>query len=469
MRSHRLLLRLALAAALAGMAPGCSEDDDRTTLRVETLAAPDSHQFRLLEAALAEFTKENPKIDVELVGERLKLDYLMRSIVARTSADVIEVDSGEIPFLASRGALADLTPHCISLREKCTSTAWLGWEGASDNQFYTIPWAALPTLLLYNKDAFRAAGLREYAPPETWDDLLWTAKRLTRDIDGDGKPDTYGFAFAAKNSVDLGRHFATLMAQLGRHLLTREEGWWAFRMDTEQGRRATEFLLALQKVAPPECVVTDDDRAIEQFHSGTAAMVFASPAGLACEDDSDKRFEVGVAPMPRPEGGVALSDVSFRHFCIPAFVDGKRKAAAIELATFMAGSKAQKLVAYGVDGCVPAISIRNEFLEDDVYTQPRLRAFADTIDETTPRITPTFPSLIWEGKCSEDWLGWIHSILVDDRRTVDEVVVIAQRKGNQALSCLYGTIGHPSLTMQLGMITVGMLVFVAVAYVVARH
>ncbi len=469
MRGHRLLLRLVLAAALAGLPPGCSDDEDRTTLTVQTLAAADSHHYRLLEAALAEFMKEHPKIEVKLIGERLKLDYLMRSIVALTSADVIEVDSGEIPFLATRGALADLTPYCISLREKCTSTAWMARVGTSDKRFYAIPWAALPTLLLYNKDAFRAAGLREHAPPETWDDLRWTAEKLTRDIDGDGKTDTYGFAFAAKNSVDLGRHFATLMAQLGRPLLSREEGRWAFRMDTEQGRRATKFLLALQKVALPECVVTDNERAIEQFNSGVAAMVFASPAGLACGEENGERLEVGVAPMPRPKEGIALSDVSFRHFAVPAFVEGERKAAAIKLATFMAGSKAQKLVAHGVEGCVPAISIRNEFLEDDVYKQPRLSAFADTIDRTTPRITPTFPSLIWEGKCSEDWLGWIHSVLVDDRRTVDEVVVIAQRKGNQALSCLYGVIGHPSLTMQLGMITVGILVFVAVAYVVARR
>lgn len=462
MPHHRLYLRLALAAVLAGLASGCGGDEDRAALTVQTLAAPDSHHFHLLKAALAEFTKEHPEIEVELVGNRLKLDYLMRSIVARQAADVIEVDTGEVPFLAVRGALADLTPDCLSLYPECAPFAWVG---TIEKRFYAIPWTALPTLLLYNKDAFRAAGLRDYAPPETWSELSWVAEKLTRDSDGDGKPDRYGFAFAAKNSVDLGRHFATFMVQLGRPLLAHEEGQWAFRMDTEQGRRATRFLLDLQKVAPPECVVTDNAKALEQFSSGKAAMVFASPAGLACGDDNDERFDIGVAPMPRPAEGVTQSDVSFRHFCVPAFVEGERKATALKLAAFMAGSKAQAIVAGGVDGCTPAISIRKEFIEGDAYRQPQLRAFADAIR----RAGPLFPSLIWEGKCSKDWLGWIHSILVDDRRTVDEVVVIAQRKGNQALSCLYTIIGHPSLTMQLGMVTVGMLVFIVVAYVVARH
>ena len=60
-------------------------------------------------------------------------------------------------------------------------------------------------------------------------------------------------------------------------------------------------------------------------------------------------------------------------------------------------------------------------------------------------------------------------MLVDDRRTVDAAVVVAQRRGNQALSCLYTTIGHPTLTMRLGMLTAGLIVFIAVAYVVARR
>jgi len=115
---------------------------------------------------------------------------------------------------------------------------------------------------------------------------------------------------------------------------------------------------------------------------------------------------------------------------------------------------------------VTSISIRREFLEGDLYAHdPRLQAFARAIRRTGP----LFPSLIWQGKCSKDWLGWIHSALVDDRRTADAVAVIAQRKGNQALSCLYTTIGHPTLTMKLGMLTVGMIVFIAVAYVVARR
>ena len=492
MLRRRIVHAFAVAAALAGLASGCSDAEDRPTLTVQTLAAPGSDHYRLLEAALAEFGKDHPDIETRLVGDRLKLDYLMRSVVARQSADVIEVRAGEVAFLAARGALTDVTPHCLDVYRECAALPW-GW-GTVKERFYAVPWAALPTLLLYNKQAFREAEeafrkaktrdgvsaeerdqllvaarrLKADVPPETWDELLLAARLLTRNVEGEdgSKRPVYGFALAGKNSVDLGRHFATFMAQLGRPLLANEKGQLAFRMDTEPGRRATRFLLDLQKVAPPECVVTDNAAALEQFRAGRAAMVLASPAGLAPGKDHDKPFDIGVAPVPRPADGITVSDVSFRYLCVPAFVPEGRRAVAVKFAAFMAGHNAQEILARGIDGCVTSISIRREFLEGDLYAHdPRLQAFARAIRRTGP----LFPSLIWQGKCSKDWLGWIHSVLVDDRRTADAVAVIAQRKGNQALSCLYTTIGHPTLTMKLGMLTVGMIVFIAVAYVVARR
>jgi len=491
MRARLLFTYLALAAVVVVGASGCNGQPDGSALTVQTLAEPGSDHFRLLEAALAKFEELHPETKVTLVGGRLKLDYLMRSIIARQSADVLEVCADEIVFLATRGALTNLTADCLSLYPECSPRAWK-W-GVLEKRFYAVPWAALPTLLLYDKQAFRAAkkaleasdvrervspetwaallkvatALEEGVPPETWNELINAAAvlTLTRDVDGDGTRG-YGFAFAGKNSVDLGRHFATFLAQLGQPLLQNNNGIWAFRIDTVEGRRATKFLLELQKVAPPECVVTDDAAALEQFRAGKAAMVFATPAGLTCCAEEHEHMEIAAAPMPAPAEGVTRSDVSFRYMCVPAFVRGERRAAAARLATFMAGPEAQEIVARGLHDTTPAITVRQELLEGDFYGQrPQLHTFARAIRSASP----VFPSLVWEGKCSKDWLGWIHSALVDDRRSVDEVVTLAQEKGDQALSCLYTDIGHPSLTIQLGMVTAGMLVFAAVAYIVARR
>jgi len=470
-RRRRSRTGLALACGLAALAAvwaGLARAEPSVTVEFQTLAEKGADRYRLLEAVIAAFEDEHPNINVRLVGERLKLDYVMQSIIARRSADVIEVRATELPFLVNRGALADLTAETGELAHQCISRAW--GLCVIDKHAYGVPWAAVPTLLLYNKQAYRAAGLDPEKPPGTWAELIVAAKRLndaklTHTVDG-REERTYGFALAGGNAVDLGRHFATFLAQLERPLLFVDaEGDWRFQIDTEQGRHATLFLRILRNVAPPDCVVTDDAGALKQFRDGKAVMVFATPAGLTCDRPPD--IEVGVAPMPAPAEGITRNDVVFLYASVPASLRDRRRAAAVEFATFLAGPQAQRIVARGLDDCVPVISIRQDLLEDGAYRdRPRLRAFAEALDHSTP----THPWLAWEGKCYKDWLGWIHlSLVASDIYTIDEVVTVAQDKGNQALSCVYTRIGHPSLTMRLGMFTLAAVVFFSVAYVVARH
>ncbi len=464
MVARRASAYLALAAVLAAMPEGCPVRADAAPIVLQTLAKPGSDEYRLLEAVLAKFNKRRPGMQVSLAGGRLKLDYLMRRILAGEAAEVVEVRADEVTSLVERGAVSRLTADCMSPYLDCHPATW--GQGMVDKKLYAVPWAARPMLLLYNRAALREAGLRGDQPLETWDQLLQAAERLTRDTDGDGVKDVYGFALAGKCSADLGRHYAVFLAQLGVPLLESREGAWYFNLGSRQGRRVMGFLLELQNYAPPECVVTDNEAALEQFRSGKAAMVMADPGGLACSGGVLREDQVGVAPGPAPAEGETRCDAGFRYVCIPAFVRGSRKEAALELVRFIAGADAQEIVARGVDGCTPVISVRSEVLRGEWYVgRPRLRCFAGALQHTAP----VFPPLIWQGKCLEDWLGGIHSLLIGDRRSVQQVADMAQEKGNQALSCLYTTVGHPSLTVVLGMSVVGVLVFVVVAYAVSER
>ena len=449
----------ALLFSLIVFLGGCGDSTDVTRLTFRTLAEPGSDEFRLLEAIVEDFHSAHPEIRVELLGGRLRLEYLLRSVIARQAADVLDVRADEVGILAERRALARLDAECGSLATACNANAWR--LGTAERKLYAVPWAARPKLLLYNKAAF---GARE--APRTWHELLGAAKELTRDIDSDGETDVYGFALAGKSSADLGRHFATFLSQLGLPLLERRKATWAFNIDRTAGLRAMRFLLELQKFAPPECVVSDDASALDQFRSGRAAMVISGPGGLYCGPDGPKQADIAVASVPAPAGRPTHCAVEFRHVCVPAYVRGGRRSAALKLVRFMAGRAAQETVASGVGDCTPLISVRKDVLASSRYQErPGLRAFASALE----RAGPVIPSFVWEGKCSRDWIGGIHSLLIGDRRGVDEVMTVAQTRGDQALSCLYTDIGHPSATMTLGMSIVGVLVFVAVAYVISRH
>jgi len=469
MRRSRRLVYLALFTLFAAVWQGCGDSGKVTELRFHTLATPGSQEYKLLQAILAEFNRLHREIPVTLVGARPNQEHLTRHIIARRAADVFELDAGEVSILAGRGAVQRLTTaDLISLGRECEPNAWhLGHWG---NDLYAVPWAARPKLLLYNRAAFREAGLPDDKPPQTWQEFIDAAKKLTRGAGRRRGADRYGFALAGKLAPDLGKHFATFVAQLGRGLLLfREQRMrWIFNPDRGQGQRVMDLLLELQKSSPPECVVSDDARALEQFRAGRAAMVISGPSGLHLGPGAPSRFEIGVGRVPRPADGRDRCYVQFRLASIPAFVEGAHRDAAVKLLKFLAGRKAQEMVARGVAGCTPVLSIRRELLAGDGYARrPRLRTFAQSLRDATPVV----PSLIWEGKCLKDWLGAIHSLLipVDDGRGVAEAVGTAYKKGDRALSCLYTDIGHPSATMTLGMSLVGLLVFVAVAYVISRH
>src|SRR5690606_28719970 len=79
-----------------------------------------------------------------------------------------------------------------------------------DVQF--APLFTITTGLLYRTDLFEEAGL---TPPETWDEFIEVAKKLTVDTDGDGSIDRWGFAMVGSNNGSGGSRFVPVMRSFG--------------------------------------------------------------------------------------------------------------------------------------------------------------------------------------------------------------------------------------------------------------
>ena len=86
--------------------------------------------------------------------------------------------NGENGF--SKAELDDFFPQLIS------NAKW-------NDTLYAIPMEATTIALLYNKDLFKQVGLDPNHPPENWNELKEFSKRLTYDVNGDGKMNHYGF------------------------------------------------------------------------------------------------------------------------------------------------------------------------------------------------------------------------------------------------------------------------------------
>ncbi|RKX51948.1 MAG: hypothetical protein DRP30_07105, partial [Thermotoga sp.] len=69
----------------------------------------------------------------------------------------------------------------------------VAWEYSKyKGKICAIPYNISTPVLIYNKKLMKEAGLDPNHPPQTWDELLEYAKKITKDLNGDGEPDVWG-------------------------------------------------------------------------------------------------------------------------------------------------------------------------------------------------------------------------------------------------------------------------------------
>ena len=122
---------------------------------------------------------------------------IQTTIAAGTAADLIWVGQGDLPDLAEKGALMDLTDR---LAADDHPAADLGDYFDSplvrytfDGRIYGLPWIAMPVMLYINLDHAEAAGFYSYQINDwDWDAFQEACIKMTVDANG-MHPDEAGF------------------------------------------------------------------------------------------------------------------------------------------------------------------------------------------------------------------------------------------------------------------------------------
>jgi multiple sugar transport system substrate-binding protein len=285
---RRLIPGAALTAALALAAHGAQAQE---TVRFwYHFDNPDNPMDELV----AEFEAAHPGITIEAenVPWNSYYDTLYTAIIGGSAPDAAMVKMFAQPRLIEMGALEPIGDRID------------GWGGkadildnlfelttAADGERYYLPIQYVVLYLYYRADWFAEAGLE---PPTTCADFRDAAVALTRDSDGDGNPDTYGFGFrGGKGGHD---HWATFV-------LPQSDGFDG--LTGEAGVAASQWVVDLFRtdgVFPPSAPNDGFQEIIGAFQSGVTAMTIhhiGSSAGMV-EALGDK---VSAVPVPECGGG----------------------------------------------------------------------------------------------------------------------------------------------------------------------
>ena len=194
----------------------------------------------VLNELIDEFNAQHPQwhIKGESMGsyEALK-QKLLASIIARNQPDMAQAYEAWISTLLGGEALVDLGQLDPEFSRELEDFYPVFIEDSIySGKLYSLPFNKSVPVIYYNRDMFRRAGLDPDRPPRTWEEFVEVSRRLTRDLDGDGKPDQWGHKF-----TDHATYFECLLVQNGGSIL--DESGERLNFNSDKGVEALQFLV----------------------------------------------------------------------------------------------------------------------------------------------------------------------------------------------------------------------------------
>ena len=332
------VLTLLLSAAACAPAP-----PDTVTLRVALWAG--GHELEMERRVVDRYETIRPGVRVVLESAPNGYEErLLTSIAAGHPPDVYLLDSPDIPTFVERGLATDLAPYAAALgfaEDRVFPPVLDGFRrGAS---LFALPKDFTPMVIYANRAVLDDAGVaRPGSGGWTWDEFRGAARAVTRDTDGDGRPDVFGFDFP-RNLYQ----WVPFVWSAGGDILAPDGSAASGFMDGPGALDAYAFLtgLAIDGYTPGAQFVQQGDPAREaRFASGRQAFLLSGHWTLRVFRDlvEGGGLELEILPVPHhPSRSAATSVLYASGWAVPPNAANPRQA--IDLAGFLASPEAQRI------------------------------------------------------------------------------------------------------------------------------
>lgn len=148
---------------------------------------------------LKDWEKENDcKVNLTVIPWDKYEETYTTALNSGEGPDVGYMYNEMFPTYIDAGAVEDMSSYITDEDKK--EYKYLSNGNMMDGQYGWPLVTGVPFVLYYNEDILNALGEKA---PETWDDFARICQEATKDTDGDGKVDQYGFA-CGMNTSDIG-------------------------------------------------------------------------------------------------------------------------------------------------------------------------------------------------------------------------------------------------------------------------
>ncbi|MEM3433532.1 MAG: ABC transporter substrate-binding protein [Candidatus Methanomethyliaceae archaeon] len=335
-------------------------------------------------AMIEAFNKLYPDIEVQLfvVPFDEYFQKLQVAFAAGTAPDVFAVDCPMVPrYVVVDDVLLPLDEYfkyemADFLEASMAEATW-------DGHFYAVPMFQSSQALFYNKRMFAELGLQPPTDPEdawTWEQVVEVAKKLTKDLDGDGTPDIWGLLI---EQIDRPYQLNPLLESKGAQLIAPDGSTVNGYLNSPAAVEAMTFYWKLFN----EWRITPRQPMLELFGEGKAAMVLGGPWNIA-RWKLYPDLEWGVMPHPYFEGGRKVTPCGSWHLGIYKY--SKHVKEAVQFIAFMTDYSGTDLN-YIITAYLPVR--KSTYILHDLFDQYPINVFAKQLfTSASPR--PRLPAYL---------------------------------------------------------------------------
>ncbi|MEW4371920.1 ABC transporter substrate-binding protein [Paenibacillus kandeliae] len=350
---RRLTVLCLLAALLSSVLSSCGsdagsnkEEDGRVTIKFWTIALqPTFNDY--FNNLISEYQKNHPGVTVEWSDYPYDAisNKLLTGIASGNVPDVVNLNTEFANQMASKGALADLTPY-LSDDERSSYFDGIFNSTVLDNKPYALPWYTGTEVLYMNTRLVKQAGLDPANPPKTRDELNEWSRQIKAKTGASG----YALTFAAR-----------LFPVEGISILNDDKTAAAFNTPA-----ALTMIRNMQQLIQEGVLVGEDanfDKQIQYFSSEQTAFEIAGPTFInfiktAAPDVYKNTIAV---PLPTGKADVRLSNTM--NLVVPAKSGAPEQAA--EFAKFLTDADNQTSFSKAAN----TLPSTKESIKDAYFTQ----------------------------------------------------------------------------------------------------
>jgi multiple sugar transport system substrate-binding protein len=168
-----------------------------------------------------------------------------------------------------------------------------------EGHYYGIPFSALAFVLVLNKDLFDAEGIE---PPKTWSQFREAARRLTKDLDGDGSIDQWGLVLLGGDKGGFTYRLTPFIFKAGGEILSNDLEHAVF--DSPEAVSAVQLFADMYQkdhsITPGFLAYTLSE-INDLFCSNRVAMSIEGPWFRGMVDEKRPGKEFYTVPVPVPD------------------------------------------------------------------------------------------------------------------------------------------------------------------------